>query len=134
VFGQLSRSTYFTCVFSLPQIPKQWKKCFESFPSDWRDPVSETIECECGSYADDICDIGFVNRISVMQLHAGRNKGLTVNSLPRMVAVVFVCLLLQNGWSTFAAFTTGNVKFIQTYTTTLCNNMRFKANVYVNLW
>lgn len=79
--------------------------------SDWRDSNGEPIECECGSYTR---DIEFVNcRISVMQLHAGRRKGMTVNFLPRMVAVfVFACLLLQNGRSTFAAFTTGNVKFV----------------------
>lgn len=48
-----------------------------------------------------------------MQLHAGRRKRMTVNFLSRMVAVfVFACLLLQNGRSTFAAYTTGNVKFI----------------------
>jgi len=84
--------------------------CLRVIGSDWKDSTGEPIECECGSY---IRDIEFVNRISVMQLHAGRRKGMTVNFLPRMVAVfVFACLLLQNGRSTFAAFTTGNVKFV----------------------
>lgn len=104
----------------------QREKCFNACPcwapegrsecrlgvigSDWRDSTGEPIECECGSYTR---DIEFVNRISVMQLHAGRRKGMTVIFLPRMVAVfVFACLLLQNGRSTFAAFTTGNVKFV----------------------
>lgn len=42
-----------------------------------------------------------------MQLHAGKNKGMTINFLPSMLAAfIFVCLLLQNGWSTLAAFTT----------------------------
>ncbi|XP_024876126.1 lachesin-like [Temnothorax curvispinosus] len=98
----------------------QREKCFNGCPcwtpeersecrlgvigSDWRDSTGEPIECECESY---IRDIEFVNRISVMQLHAGRRKGMTFNFLPRMVAVfVFACLLLQNGRSTFAAFTT----------------------------
>lgn len=77
----------------------------------WRDSIGEPIECEYGSC---IRDIEFFNRISVMQLHVGRKKGMIVNFLPRMVAVfVFVCLLLlQNGRPTFAAFTTGKVKLI----------------------
>lgn len=76
--------------------------------SDRGDFVGETIECECESYTR---DIGFLIRISVMQLHVGSSKGMTVNFLPRMVAIfAFACLLLQNSRLT-AAFTTGKVTF-----------------------
>lgn len=94
------------CVNACPcWTPEERSECHLGvIGSDWKDSTGEPIECECGSY---IRDIEFVNRISVMQLHAGRRKRMTVNFLPRMVAVfVFACLLLQNGRSTFAAFTT----------------------------
>lgn len=61
-----------------------------------------------------------------MQLHAGKNKGMTINFLPSMLAAfIFVCLLLQNGWSTLAAFTTGNVK-----TTTLSRNFALYVCIF----
>jgi len=108
----------------LAGFPRDGNECrLGVIGSDWRDSTGEPIECECESR-----DIEFVNRISVMQLHAGRRKGMTVNFLPRMVAVfVFACLLLQNGRSTFAAFTTGNVKFVlpRYYSKRKMDNCRF---------
>lgn len=95
-------------------IVEERDECLDTVVSDWKEPppVGELIECKCESCADDTRrDVGSVDRVSVMLLHVGRRKGMTVNFLPRMVAVfVFACLLLQNARPTLAAFTTGNVK------------------------